>query len=72
MRDGACVSGTGGYVTAEELSVSGLTLEANSGTMFELQWYWRHNDAADTRRGRGGRVVYVLHIGFEASVVAEA
>ena len=71
VRDGAYVSGTDGYVTAEELSVSGLTLEANSGTMFELQWYWRHNDAADTAAGEAG-ATYVLHIGFEASVVAEA
>ena len=71
VRDGAYVSGTDGYVTAEELSVSGLTLEANSGTMFELQWYWRHNDAADTAAGEAG-ASYVLHIGFEASVVAEA
>ncbi len=66
-RDGAYVSGADGWLSAEELLTEGLTIEPNSSTLFELQWYWRDNDEADTAAGENG-AVYTLHILLSAQV----
>lgn len=66
-RDGAYIAGAQGYVGAEELSVSGLTIEAASSSVFEIEWLWQHNDAADTAAGENG-AVYTLYIEFTAAV----
>ena len=68
IRDGAPVMRTEEFVSAEELGVEGLTLEAHSTARFELQWYWIHNDEADTAAGAAG-AVYTLTIRLTASVV---
>ena len=68
-RDGVYVSGAGGYVGVEELGVSGMTVEAHSATVFELQWFWRHNDAADTAAGEA-EASYLLHIALQARLAA--
>ena len=44
-----------------------MTIEANSSTVFELQWYWRDNDPVDTEAGENG-AQYTLHIAFSAVV----
>ena len=66
VRDGAPVTGEE-YLPAGELGVTGLTLEARSSALFELQWYWEHNDEADTAAGAAG-ASYTLHIGLTAAV----
>ena len=68
IRDGDPVMRTEEFVSAEELGVEGLTLEAHSTARFELQWYWIHNDEADTAAGAAG-AVYTLTIRLTASVV---
>lgn len=69
-RDGAYIVGAdGNYVGVEPLSVGagGLTIEANSDSVFELEWKWAHNDAVDTAAGENG-ATYTLNIGFSAYV----
>ena len=69
-RDGAYIVGAdGNYVGVEPLSVGagGLTIEANSDSVFELEWKWAHNDAVDTVAGENG-ATYTLNIGFSAYV----
>ena len=66
-RDGAYISGTEGYVTPEQLSMEGLTIEARSSSVFELEWTWKDNDAADTQAGEN-EAVYTLSISFSAQV----
>ena len=65
-RDGAYISGTE-YVAAEQLSIDGMTIEALSTSVFEIEWYWQDNDAADTAAGENG-ATYTLHISYTASV----
>ena len=52
---------------AEELGREALTIEPESSTVFELEWYWRDNDAADTAAGENG-AVYRLKISLSAHV----
>ena len=66
-RDGAYIAGRDSYVGAEQLSVEGLTIEARSSTVFELEWYWADNDPVDTQAGEDG-AVYTLNLGLEAYV----
>ena len=67
VRDGSYIAGAGGYVPCEELGVDGMTLEARSSTVFELQWLWRDNDPADTAAGEN-EGDYTLFISFSAFV----
>lgn len=66
-RDGACISGGAGKLPAEQLSVYNMTIEAQSDSVFVLEWEWRHNDPADTTAGQNG-AVYTLNITFTAAV----
>lgn len=66
-RDNSYIAGNSGYVRAEELSREALTIEAESSTVFELEWYWRDNDAADTVAGEN-EAVYRLKISLSAQV----
>lgn len=66
-RDGAYICGAEGYVDAEELSIDDLTIEAKSSSVFELEWYWEHNDEADTAAGENG-AIYTLAISLLAQV----
>ena len=68
-RDGVYIAGSDGALTAEELSVSGMTIEAHSSSVFEIEWQWLHDDAADTAAGENG-AQYTLQIAFSASVSA--
>lgn len=67
VRDGAYLAGEEDYVGIDELGVGGLTIEAHSSAMFELQWFWAHNDPVDTVAGEEG-AVYTLHIELTAAV----
>lgn len=64
-RDGVYVAGEDGYVELQALSCKDLTIENNSRSLFELEWYWRDNDFADTAAGVNS-ATYVLHINFTA------
>ncbi len=66
VRDGASISGEE-YRTAAELGREDLTLEARSTALFELQWYWEHNDEVDTAAGEAS-ATYTLIIELTASV----
>ena len=66
-RDGAYVSGKDGYVGVDALSLDELTIEANSSSVFELEWFWQHNDSVDTEAGQNG-ASYTLNISLSASV----
>ena len=68
-RDGVYIAGETGHLQAPQLSVADMTIEAHSSTVFEIEWYWRDNDAADTAAGENG-ADYTLHISFTASVRA--
>lgn len=68
-RDGVYIAGEAGHLQAPQLSVADMTIEAHSSTVFEIEWYWRDNDAADTAAGENG-ADYTLHISFTASVRA--
>lgn len=68
-RDGVYIAGSDRSLTVEELSVSGMTIEAHSSSVFEIEWQWLHNDAADTAAGENG-AQYTLQIAFSASVSA--
>lgn len=69
LRDGAYLSGSeGGYLFAEELVFDELTIEANSSSLFVLEWYWEDDDEVDTIAGENG-AVYTLHIEFNARVI---
>ena len=70
-RDGAYISGTQDYVTADELGLEGLTVEAQSSTVFELEWFWQDNDEADTVAGQNS-AVYTLTISLSAQVSVRA
>ena len=66
-RDGAYISGVGEYVTPEELGIGELTIEPHSATIFELEWYWRDNDEADTQAGENS-AIYTLGISLTAQI----
>ena len=66
-RDGAYISGAEDYVSVGDLDAEGLTIEAHSRALFELEWYWEHNDEIDTEAGMGG-ATYTLTINFTATV----
>lgn len=66
-RDGAYIAGSDGYVSAEDLSTAGLTVEAKSTSLFELEWYWQDNDQTDTAAGEGS-AQYTLTISLTAWV----
>lgn len=68
-RDGVYIAGNDRSLSAEELSVSGMTIEAQSSSVFAIEWHWLHDDAADTAAGENG-AQYTLHIAFSASVSA--
>ncbi len=70
-RDGAYISGAQDYVTADELGLEGLTVEAQSSTVFELEWFWQDNDEADTVAGQNS-AVYTLTISLSAQVSVRA
>lgn len=69
-RDNVYIGGGDEYVGAARLGLSEMTIEAESATVFELEWYWQDNDAADTAAGENG-AVYTLRIDFAASVLIE-
>lgn len=66
-RDGAYISGVSDYVSAGELSIDGLTIEAESSSVFELEWFWADNDASDTAAGENN-ASYTLKISLSAQV----
>lgn len=66
-RDGAYIAGVPDSVIAEGLSCENLTIEGNSSTVFEIEWYWRHNDAVDTAAGTNS-AQYTLNIRLVAWV----
>ena len=66
-RDNTYVSGTDGYVRTAELGLRGMTIEAESTTLFEIEWYWKDNDAVDTAAGEN-EAQYTLQIEFVAAV----
>lgn len=66
-RDGVCLKGAESKLSAEELSTYGMTIEAESDSVFVLEWEWRHNDAADTEAGIN-EATYTLNIKFTAAV----
>lgn len=68
LRDNVVIAGVEDYVSAEEISCANLMIEAGSASRFELEWYWRHDDAADTAAGENS-ARYVLNISFTAWVV---
>ncbi len=70
-RDGAYISGAEEYVGAEQLGLDGLTVEATSSTVFELEWLWKDNDEADTLAGENS-AVYTLTISLSAQVSVRA
>lgn len=65
-RDGVYISGTE-YVAAEEISTEGMTIEASSSSVFQIEWFWQDNDPVDTEAGENG-ATYTLHISFAAAV----
>ena len=50
-----------------ELGLRGMTIEAESTTLFEIEWYWKDNDAVDTAAGEN-EAQYTLQIEFVAAV----
>lgn len=60
-RDGAYIVGGTDRVVAEGLTCENLTIEGESATVFEIEWYWRHNDGVDTAAGEN-QAVYTLNI----------
>ena len=70
MRDGSPVTLSEGFVKPEELGADGMTLQAYSSTLFELQWYWVENDEIDTAAGEAD-AIYTLTISFTAAVAGQ-
>ena len=69
-RDGAYIRGEEGYIGPEDLSFADFTIEAQSESLFEVEWYWRDNDPVDTVAGENG-AIYRLLIDFAAEVEEE-
>ena len=70
VRDGSPVTLSEGFVKPEELGADGMTLQAYSSTLFELQWYWVENDEIDTAAGEAD-AIYTLTISFTAAVAGQ-
>ena len=66
-RDGAYISGRDEYTDCDGLGIEKLSIEANSSTVFELEWYWKDNDQVDTVAGEQS-AIYVLTISLSAYV----
>lgn len=66
-RDGVLLAGGDEKVPATQLTTEEMTIEAESDSIFILEWEWRHNDAVDTIAGENG-AVYTLYIDCEAWV----
>lgn len=69
-RDGVALAGEDQKVAADEISLGDLTIEANSDSLFTLEWEWRHNDAVDTIAGEN-EAVYTLYIEFTGVIAPE-
>ena len=69
-RDGVALAGEDQKVAADEISLGDLTIEANSDSLFTLEWEWRHNDAVDTIAGEN-EAVYTLYIEFIGVIAPE-
>lgn len=69
-RDGAYIRGEEGYIGPEDLSFADFTIEAQSESLFEVEWYWRDNDPVDTVAGENS-AIYRLLIEFNAEVEDE-
>ena len=68
-RDGVYLAGAeDAYVSVSELGRSDMTIEPESASLFELEWYWAHNDPIDTTAGEND-ADYTLYIRFDASVI---
>ena len=67
LRDVICIYGVDNKLYAHELSTEEMTIEANSSSVFVLEWEWRHNDAVDTVAGQNG-AIYTLNINLNAQV----
>lgn len=67
-RDGAYITEGREYVGVNDLGIDGLTIEAGSETLFELEWLWKDNDEKDTVAGENS-AVYTLNITLSARVV---
>ncbi len=67
-RDGVYLSDEETFTATEQLGVDRMTIEPDSASLFELEWYWSHNDPVDTVAGESG-ATYTLHITFTASVI---
>lgn len=70
VRDGLPVTLSEGFVKPEELGADGMTLQAHSSALFELQWYWVENDEIDTAAGEAD-AIYTLTISFTAAVAGQ-
>lgn len=68
-RDGSYIAGGSEALTVQQLSqfTQQMTIEANSNSMFVLEWEWLHNDETDTIAGES-QATYTLHIAFSAFV----
>ena len=66
-RDVAYISGRDEYTDCDGLGIEKLSIEANSSTVFELEWYWKDNDQVDTVAGEQS-AIYVLTISLSAYV----
>lgn len=66
VRDGVYISGAD-YLHAGELGVDGMTIEAQSASVFRIEWFWQDNDPVDTAAGENG-ATYTLHISYTAAV----
>ena len=66
-RDGAYIAGRESFVGVQGLGIEQLTIEAESSTVFELEWMWRHNDEKDTAAGENS-AFYTLLIHLTAQV----
>ena len=70
-RDGAYLTNSQAYVSAEDLSIEELTVQSQSSTVFELEWYWQDNDAIDTAAGEDS-ALYMLTITLTAQISEQA
>lgn len=68
-RDGAYISGIDGFVAADSLGLTDLTVEKKSASVFELEWHWVDNDEADTLAGQNS-AIYTLTLSLTAAVDA--
>lgn len=69
-RDGAYVRGEEDYISPAELGFENFTIEGQSESLFEVEWYWRDNDPVDTFAGEN-EAIYRLLIEFRAEVEDE-